>query len=384
MTTDICNDIQLTKDQSDAIEAIVAFWESDNQLLTLGGFAGTGKTTLIANAVSSLRESTKKRCKHIAFCSFTGRAASVLRGKLSTVSFTPDDYCGTIHRLIYTPILQNGKISGWKKKNALFYDLIVVDEASMVSKEIFKDLTSYNIPIIAVGDHGQLPPVGDTFNLLQNPKVKLTTIHRQAANNPIIKLSMMARTGEFIPYGFHGNSVMKSSDRNILEKVRDVENSTILCGFNTSRVKFNTYIRQRLGFTGIKPSPGDKLICLKNNRDLGLYNGTTCEVIQASEFNQHWYYTRVRLDTSEEIELTILKAQFNQEKTLTEYKELDTLRGENLFDFGYAMTVHKAQGSESDQVVLFCQRHKEATDEYYNRWLYTGITRASDKLILVE
>ena len=164
-----------------------------NSFITMGGYAGTGKTTLIGK----LRKDLKLQYPNIkiAFACFTGKAARVLKNKLTEAEAVCEgDSCGTIHSLIYSPIENDKKeIIGWKRRNEMEADLIIIDEASMVDENIWKDLRSYGKPIIAVGDHGQLPPINGNFNLMERPILRLEQIHRQMAENPIIKLSIMAR-----------------------------------------------------------------------------------------------------------------------------------------------------------------------------------------------
>jgi len=149
----------------------------------------------------------------IAFCSYTGRAAQNLKNKLvEQNALTWRDTISTIHGLIYDPIENTNKeIVGWERKDELDTDLIIVDEASMVDSNIWMDLLSYKIPIVAVGDHGQLPPINGNFNLMANPQLLLTEIHRQAKNNPIIQVSIHARNTGVIPAKEYNAKVIKYS-----------------------------------------------------------------------------------------------------------------------------------------------------------------------------
>ena len=195
--------LALTQDQKRAQEAIFAWWRSrPKQVLTMGGYAGTGKTTVIAETIKRLAKRPR-----IAFCCYTGKASDILREKLVKAGAIKNgDYCGTIHGLIYEKIGEDEGDDGkteilWRKRDSVKADFLVVDEASMVSKEVWNDLSSYGVPILAVGDHGQLPPVGDKYNLMESPDVRLEIIHRQAQESPIVKLSLMAREVGRIPTG---------------------------------------------------------------------------------------------------------------------------------------------------------------------------------------
>lgn len=169
--------------------------------ITLGGYAGTGKTTLLGQLRTALHEKNKKL--RVSFCSYTGKATRVMKSKLvSNAALQDQDSISTIHGLLYTPILDDKEnITGWKRKDEVECDLIIIDEASMIDKEIWNDLLSYHIPIIAVGDHGQLPPIRGTFNVMEHPDLRLEEIHRQAKGNPIIEVSVKARLEGTIPVG---------------------------------------------------------------------------------------------------------------------------------------------------------------------------------------
>lgn len=203
--------IDLSGDQKVALDNLLLwFGGQDKKYITLGGYAGTGKTTLIGILRQEFFDQNKKL--KVAFCTFTGKASRVLRTKLvEAKALYPSDFVGTIHSLIYSPVEdeKTHEITGWKKKENIEADLIMVDEASMVDFFIWQDLLLYKIPIIAVGDHGQLPPIRENFNLMASPDLKLQEIHRQARENPIIKLSILARETGRIPAGIFGKNIKK-------------------------------------------------------------------------------------------------------------------------------------------------------------------------------
>ncbi|MCK5358767.1 MAG: AAA family ATPase, partial [Elusimicrobiales bacterium] len=257
--------MELSNGQKTALNKLLK-WHANpdkNQSVTLGGYAGTGKTTLIAifrKEISKLKENKKEKKDkkiRVGFCSYTGKAAQNLKAiiKESGVSVSGDTI-STIHGLIYNPIeSSNGIITGWTKKEELERDLIIVDEASMVDGPIWNDLLSYNIPVIAVGDHGQLPPISGNFNLMEKPEILLTEIHRQAKHNPIIKISEFARKTGIIPPKEYGDGVAKylRSDPEAQERSGELlesynKDTMILCGYNSTRVKINQFIRASLGF----------------------------------------------------------------------------------------------------------------------------------------
>jgi ATP-dependent exoDNAse (exonuclease V) alpha subunit len=268
--------------------------------------------------------------------------------------------------------------------------LIIIDEASMVDSVIWKHLISYNIPIIAVGDHGQLPPIGGSFNLMQVPQLTLEEIHRQARQNPIIGLSIQAREHGFIRPGRYGEGVIKYAkddlDKNdrLEELLQNYSKETlILCGYNKTRKKLNNHIRQMQGFESIEPLEGDRVICLRNNHEADIYNGMLGTILSIEAHSSDWFFTRISMDLeARTYEGLISSEQFNSDTALnfTERRG-KTMRGD-LFDFGYALTVHKAQGSQASRVVLLEERFPKMTDDEWRRWLYTGVTRAESELFI--
>lgn len=377
--------VELSPDQQAAHDAVMAWWRSPQgvQTKTLGGLAGTGKTTTIGAIVASLRANDRDLA--IAFCAYTGKAALVLERKLEAAGVLGGDYCGTIHGLIYEPRTekddQGRRKMRWDRREVLPADVIVVDEASMIDEVIYKDLCSYGLPILAVGDHGQLPPITGVLNLMEKPDIRLEKIHRQAEGNPIIDVSMRARLGQGILCGDYG-AVRKVARRPIDEVVKrhaaDFDAADlVLCGTNNTRVALNALLRQRRGYTG-GPKPGERVICLKNMRDVGLYNGLlgTLKAIEVEEGDRYAEAT-VEIDGGETWAGPLRLDQFGAAKTSQFYD-----REIALFDWAYAMTVHKSQGSQANNVVVFdeCAWLDEGQQR---RWKYTAYTRAAERLLIV-
>ena len=379
------------------------FGTTSRQYCTLGGFAGTGKTTLIAVFAEVLH--TKKDDFSIAFVSFTGKAAHVLRQTLSRQGpLAPGDRVSTIHSLMYEAkeSENNGSIT-WRRKKKLDFDLIVVDEASMVTRDLWEDLMAYGIPILAVGDHGQLPPIGEAFNLMSAPELRLERIHRQAAQSPIIQLSAQIReTGE-IPYGVFGPGVIKlkkdeAQDQIELSLRQAPLETMVLCGFNTTRHRLNQWSRSLHGHESAHPEPGDWVMCLKNMHKDKVYNGMLGQ-LQSSQWHAPYVYqAEVSIVDRTKIlsgyfsfppEVVSDQRQGDEEfaQVATEEKKLSVKKLKELgvvpFDYGYVFTVHKAQGSQAPKVLLFEERSKHMDDETWRRWLYTAVTRAEEELVVV-
>lgn len=385
--------IELSTKQTDILTDIKGWYtKKDVQHLTFGGYAGTGKTTLLGHLSEVLHVENKKI--KIAFCSYTGKASRVLHRKLKEAdAIDMNDYVGTIHRLIYKAIVDsNDEIIGWEKidDKDFEYDLIVVDEASMVTQNIWRDLLSFDRPVLAVGDHGQLPPIEGKFNLMENPKIKLEEIFRQEKNNPIIKVSAIARKYGEIPVMNYSDTVIKyDKNREDLQEIlssvfESFDNDTmILTGYNSTRVRLNKAIRQLLEFDSPEPQNGDRVICLKNNHMDSIFNGMTGTVLAISkegEAGNKYFEAEIDFD-GEDFPFygNLAIEQFGEKTTLP----FDKNRTANLFDFGYALTVHKAQGSQARRVVVFEERFPRMTDDLWRRWLYTAVTRATEELYII-
>jgi exodeoxyribonuclease-5 len=385
----------LSQDQVAALRAIGAWYRGRTApYLTLGGYAGTGKTTLISYLRQALNDFDANAT--VGFCAYTGKATRVLQEKLREQrTMRKGDSVSTIHSLIYTTQDGGGSAPKWELKEALDRSLLVVDEASMVDEIIWRDLLSFGIPVLAVGDHGQLPPVGSSFNLMTDPTIKLERIFRQEEGSAIIEVATMARETGVLPVAEFGAGVRKM-DRALPETGVEVQellsgwktDLLILCGYNNTRVKLNQAIREMRDMISPEPQSGDRVVCLRNNRTKHIFNGMIGRIGRVvpvtGDDGTGWYEAEIELE-GEDYTYSgyILRSQFG---AATTEKDVplgpDGERGD-LWDFGYALTVHKAQGSQSQSVLLFEERFAKSSDEDWRRWLYTAVTRAELELTVV-
>ena len=418
------DNLELSKDQQIALDTLLDWWKTPNrkQLITLGGYAGCGKTTIITVFRKILSE--ENPYIKVAFCAFTGKAASVMSVKLKktmTKDILGQDRISTIHSLMYEPVFEGENIIDWKKITYLRgIDLIIIDEASMVSKKMYEDLKSYKIPMIAVGDHGQLPPVDSTgFNLMEDPEIKLETLHRFAENDGLIKASMMARIDGYIKFGNYNDQVFRVTPKDpmvktfIRERCKNFDDAVILCGFNKTRIDMNRKIRKTFGYVDDDLMTDDKVVCLKNNpgaHGCQIFNGMIGTVSKKTLYSNCYDVTIRFPDNDFPYKGVISKTTFcNEKPDMSEfivYRDLRILRkakgvGDyysinsvikdintkiylDAFDYGYAITVHKSQGSEWGNVVVLEEKAKYwASGNMWRRWYYTAVTRARDKLLLV-
>jgi exodeoxyribonuclease-5 len=349
--------------QQRALSAVAA-WLRDpdgQQVFRLFGYAGTGKTTLVKHIAEGV-------VGKVLFAAFTGKAAHVMRER-----GCPD--ASTIHHLIYRFISeQDGRPHFVLDPTSKLHSaqLLILDEASMVDEVIGRDLLSFGTPILVVGDPGQLPPVnGSGFLTADNPDVMLTEIHRQALDNPIIRMSMTVRTGGRLEPGNYGNSrVITGGD--IDYRAAD----QVLVGRNVTRRASNNVQRTERGMSGPYPLVGDKLVCLRNDHGRGLLNGSTWRVDQMERCCEDISLVLRPENGGSAIAATTHIKCFDGNK-LERWQQLEY----DEFDFGYALTVHKAQGSQWDNVVLIDESRCFGEDQA--RWLYTGITRTRERVTVV-
>ncbi|GAC1337459.1 MAG: ATP-dependent RecD-like DNA helicase [Beijerinckiaceae bacterium] len=362
--------MQWSPQQDAALKNVSRWIEAGNaQVFRLFGYAGTGKTTLARHLAEHIDG-------EVAFGAFTGKAALVMRSKGCKDA-------RTIHGLIYRPKNNEDEEPSFilnEESAAAKASLIVIDECSMVDADLGRDLLSFGKKVLVLGDPAQLPPVkGGGFFTEAEPEIMLTEVHRQAADDPIIRMSMLVRDGGRVSRGTYGRSRVIGRDEVDAQTVQGADQ--VLVGLNKTRRAYNRRLRELGGFTGTLPAAGEKLVCLRNNKQKGLLNGGIFVVEKAATVRRGKVRMAVRPEESpggKAIRVGVLPQFFEGGEEDIPY----ALRRESdEFDFGYALTVHKALGSQWDDVVLFDESY--AFREHRARWLYTGITRAAQRLTVV-
>lgn len=361
--------------QQEALGAAARWYHNrDKPIFRIFGYAGTGKTSIAKFFAESIDGAVQ-------YAAFTGKAAMVMKANgCSNAS--------TIHSILYKPD-QNEDTGHVKFKKRPKFEmekikLFIIDECSMVDEELGADLLSYGIPVLVLGDIGQLPPVnGGGFFTNADPDVMLEDIHRQAADNPILRLATDVREGRGLQVGDYGAARVITKDQLDQEVVSGADQ--VLVGVNRTRARYNHRLRTIRGFDTPMPSAGDRLVALRNDHALGLLNGGLWEVVEVKKRRKQAVEDGcVRMIVksldfgSAAIDVRARRECFDGTLSQVPWKEL---RGTQQFDFGYCLTVHKAQGSQWPNVCLFDERGAFGADAA--RWLYTGITRASEKLTIV-
>ena len=392
--------VELNSDQKEALKKGKRWYRKlPKQIFEIAGYAGTGKTTI----VNMIIEACHVDIHVVLFVTLVGKAAMVLaRNGLPAK---------TIHSTFYNCVdvpktdedgniqYQDGKIIYCKrfmKKTSLPKNikLIIIDEASMVNAKLKADILSFNIPIIALGDLHQLPPVFGDPVFLQHPDAVLETIMRQKADNPIIEIATRARLGQRIGYGNYGNKVLVAKRDDVMRSKDILKNSNvILCGRNSTRDALNNYIRHDImGIDTNEITIGDKLICRKNNWEetigdgIYLINGMVgyVEDIDVESYNGSDICIDFRpefLENDDEGKNTFHNIRMDYRYMKLPYGlRANHISYVNRFEFGYAITTHLSQGSQYSNVLVLNERMGDF--DFYTRWLYTAVTRAVDKLVI--
>ena len=396
----------LTRKQLEGLHICIDKFKKKEKYAVISGFAGSGKSTLIKFIIEALSSYNIDPDEDVCFATFTGKASEVLRKKGNKNSTT-------LHKLLYETIPRADGTFIHRKKANLQYKIVVADECSMIPKEMVDQLFSYhNLFVIYLGDPFQIPPINSETNnhLLDNPDIFLDEIMRQAKESEIIKISMDIREGRLLNY-------TKGKEVQILNKNKLTTSmlswaDQILVATNATRNSINNTVRACAGKCA-SPQDGDKIICCRNYWDIcdndnnPLINGTigylnksysSQTVIPAyisssrkqrsipiisGDFliSDDIYYNGLNLDYNL---MTINKKSLNpkEEYKMHRNKKLDGLVPLE-FEYGYAITTHKAQGSQWDKVLVIEEQFPFDREEHA-RWLYTACTRASEKLVLVR
>lgn len=394
--------IELAKKQEEGLKTAVARWKNHEKYTVISGYAGTGKSTLVKFIIEAIDVEPSK----VAYASYTGKAAEVLRKKGNPNAMT-------LHRLLYDSFPREGGGFYRKPKEHLEYTIIVVDEVSMVPRSMIELLMKHKVYILFLGDPFQLPQIEkkEEHTLLVSPHVFLDEIMRQEAESEIIQLTMKIRNDEQIDY-------YKGKEVQIIPKSELVTGhltwaDQVICATNATRHTYNQQMRDLYGFTGKVPQDGEKMICLRNYWDeldnfgvAPLVNGTTgiiknpfesftkvpswvqchnhhlenvtCDFItDDGTFSQIMMDKELLIDGSPCLEwreaYQVHKYEFRTHTLLVPYE----------FAFGYVITGHKAQGDQWSKVTVLEEKFPFDKKEHA-RWLYTCCTRPTDKLVLVR
>lgn len=405
--------ITLTSQQLEGLNKVVSWAETagPGDIFRIFGYAGTGKSTIVEQLADRIGR------ERVVFTAFTGKACEVLTRKGCPAQ--------TIHSLIYNAQTEgksrmaeirecleelhpkskearelNKELERLVKKalepsfgfnesraQKTFEDIgfIIVDECSMIDQTVGEDLIAVGKPLIVMGDPGQLPPpkgLGYFTPPNIKPDVMLTEIHRQSEDSAILTAATKARQNiplRFGRDGIYGEMAVIPRARLTTEQVLSAD--LIIVGTNKTRRTYNQRIRELKGFKGW-PKQGERLICLKNNRALNFQNGGLFEVIEDAVYialDDQLCVKVKNLNTDVIVECNMWAFHFRDEEPSRPWWEYDSACE---FYYGYAITCHKAQGSQANHVLVIDESKYFRADA--SKWLYTAITRAARSCIIAK
>lgn len=350
------SEIKLTDEQNGIIDKIDSFLrdrDSSKQWFYFEGLAGVGKSVVLSAVANEWPDAT--------LCAYTGKAASVLTRKSGLEA-------STIHAFIYQflgehketlkpmfkPAHEDGDLRG---------RIALVDEVSMLDEWIMRDFLNTGCKIVACGDPGQLPPVkGKRF--FQKSDAKLTQIHRQAWDSAIIRQAHSIRgNGYYVPDGVDFQVKQSVSGEEILAA------EVILCWRNATRINLNRLVRAWKGLPEGMAKAGEPVMCLKNNKSLGILNGAVYTLLSDHQYGSQ--VIELVNEFGDEIEV--------EGAWIEDYEQPLIMQETNPFAWGYVATVHKSQGSQWDKLILVDEYEK---NDGRREWAYTGVTRAAKSVIV--
>lgn len=395
--------MELNDKQKQGLDIAVDRYKRKERYTVISGYAGTGKSTLVKFIVAALPNIDPD--EDVIYTSFTGKATQVLQKK-------GNKNVSTLHKLLFESIPKPDGTFFRKPVEFIPYKIVVVDECSMVPKDLLQRLIRYSVHIICLGDPGQLPPINknEDNHLLDHPHIFLDEIMRQEAESEIINLTMDIRAGK--PLVRYQGKEVQVLNKDELTTGMLLWADQIICAKNETRIALNNQMRDLLGRSG-GPQDGDKVICLKNNWDIysvndnPLVNGTIGYL--KDSFSTYINLPRQITSDGQPKRLDILTANFisdtdedygilNMDKQLittgvpgldwkTSYKMGRNWRFQDKipdqFTYGYAITCHKSQGSEWDNVLVIEEGFPFEKEEH-KQWLYTAATRAAKKLVIIK
>ena len=373
----------LNPQQKDAISKAIRWWFDPHKkpIFTLAGLAGTGKSSTVNILVNILGINKYQ----VLYVTLTGKASVVLRSKSC--------YSNTIHSVFYRVCVdpETGQTYFAKRKSLNgCIKLIVIDEVSMVDGKMMEDILSFGVPVLALGDPGQLPPLFHPNPYIEHPDVLLTQVMRQSGESGILKMAYAVREGKRLHYGDYLESKVIP-----LHSLSDIEKyDMVLCWSNAHRRELNKQIREKLGYDKLSKYPlnGEKLVCLRNDLTnkiifqndiiINPVNGMCCfsvgdAIDSEGEYLELSYRPDFMHGPLDYFNTKVSKLPFDayyDESLLKKLNPMEICREHVLVDWGYSITCHKSQGSSWPNVLVIDDYH--GRKDQYNQWYYTAITRA--------
>lgn len=379
----------LTNKQEQGLNIALTRYYEHEPYTVIAGYAGTGKSTLVSFIIEALDLDSHD----VAYIAYTGKASLVLQSK-----GCPN--ATTAHQLLYKAIPRSDGSFFLRVKRPLDwpYKLIIVDEVSMLPKEMWELLLSHHIHVIALGDPGQLPPIGEENGVLEKPHIFLDEVMRQAQESEIIRLTMDIRAGKPLAK-FSGSEVM-IVDQSEMRSGMLTWADQIICGKNATRFRINDTMRyDRWGTTDHTPMIGDRVVCNHNdwemlsviqnqplvNGTMGIINSFSKNSITVPRVGKvDLFQCGLSMEDGDNFDPLLMDAKlFMEHEPIVTKQNFRWLKNFKIkpFEYAYCITCHKSQGSEYNKVLVLEEYLK---GNEHKRWLYTACTRAAQKLVIVR
>lgn len=385
-----------TEEQMQGIQTVL-----ENNVCVITGGAGTGKSTLVSGMLEVLRQYSYVQC------ALSGRASSRMAEITNKEGYT-------IHRLLGFPCQEEGNKNGfaYHDENPLMCDIIIVDEISMIDSQLFYFLVraiQSGSKLVMLGDTGQLESIGcgnvayDMIKSPEIPTVMLTKIHRQAADSAIITEADKVRHGiQIVDKDWVGTETRGNLQDLTIDCFSDKSNTfyKIVQSFSSYMSKENFNIMSTQIIVPVK-SRGDSCTYNINNTIQELYNPANENKNEITLYmsNSQPFILRegdkvINVKNNYKTNPSIYNGNIgiiNEINIDDDYVVVDFLgigqvyienfSSNGSLELGYAVTVHKMQGSEFDNVIfgLDFSAYSLLTKEL----VYTGITRAKKKCELI-
>jgi ATP-dependent exoDNAse (exonuclease V) alpha subunit len=453
--TDYTPSITFTPDQQVVFDTLCEFITSDDdrKFFVLEGFAGCGKTTIVKEFMDWYGKQQCPEMESVVLCAPTHKALKVMRKMVQSIQSNDFMMFATIHSLLgITPYIDHDGKEVFKRNQDIEIDfstfnIILIDESSMVDDYLFKELYNHakqcDVKMIFVGDPKQIPPINHNHSMPMTPVVQeklgfvkgeLTTIVRQAEDNPIIKLSSTIRnTDDFafqkrvdhVKDGFGVYHMDISSDKKgIYKKLNSVFNTEtfaenpdhakVIAWTNNTVKHFNNAIRALIyGKDAPKIRDGEKMILKRpvivsktvlanNNEDITVLTSVvTTMKLEGKDLK--YYLCRVRNERDETFQANIIheesekefdkilerlsnyaKSQKGHPRSVAWRKYYDAYDTFLYADYNYAITCHRSQGSTYDiAFVIYTDIMNNRKPSEKNRILYTAVTRPRETLYII-
>lgn len=415
----------LSPDQQEAVDRVAAWWKGSDRRFVITGSAGTGKTRMIVEILARLGLTASQ----VALVAPTNKACDVLRDKLpNNLGFR--GAVSTFHKLLYKyqwPPAWDGEDQKWEivghKPRKEGVALLICDEASMLA-DLDVEAMEASYRVVYLGDAAQLPAIVEdrtwkgrpalASDILERPDAVLATIHRQSGGSSILDAADIVRSGSFLEPGLwddDATQVLHEDEGHVdgvmfRQLLRDSD--AVLVARNATRIRLNQLMRSIRGHERFPgdwlPKPGELIVAIeRGSNDVfpgqpEISNGQQLVVDEVVRLGEG-----TKKSSGEPFEFAVVQAHFRDNPSIRGQWPVsqEMLVGKHVIgdevvtkgiagprsgvlrcDWGYALTVHKAQGSEWGRVLVVDHGAYDKVGQ--KQWNYVALTRARSTVTVVR